>query len=197
MIDGTSQTIPVGESPVVKLGTLNVNMFWFLNSHQELSLYLANVVLIVVYTVHGNTNFTLSSNISCSFNNIVTTQGNDTMMASIDQTNQLMVQTILVMKLKTVIKLSPLMHPPMKLIPLSTLVQLTVLMVAMKKTNTTSHPGTIKESSNTGGPNDSDKTVLIVLSVLITALIVSIGVALTVIIVIRQRNCSGHFCKKL
>ena len=132
MIDGTSQTIPVGESPVVKLGTLNVNMFWFLNSHQELSLYLANVVLIVVYTVHGNTNFTLSSNISCSFNNIVTTQGNDTMMASIDQTNQLMVQTILVMKLKTVIKLSPLMHPPMKLIPLSTLVQLSLLMITMK-----------------------------------------------------------------
>ena len=195
VINGTRQTIPV------------VNMFWFLNSHQELSLYLANVVPRVNNsregTVHNNTDFTLISNISCSFDNNITTQGYDTMMAPINQTNPTGTNNGTnnsSNETKNSDEIESTNAPTNETDPTINTSSTVIADDNNEKPNTPSHRsdlGTIEESSNTGGPNDSDKTVLIVLSVLIAALIVSIGVALTVIIVIRRRNCSGHFCKKL
>ena len=203
VINGTSQTIPVGESLVVKLGTLNANMFWLLNSHQELSLYLvnsSNVVLIGVYTVCSNTDFTLmnfSSNISCSFNHTTT---NDTVTVSRNQTNTTYGTNNSSNETENSDEIESTNAPTNETDPTINTSSTVIADDNNEKTNTTSHPsdlGTIKESGSTGGPNDSDKTVLIVLSVVIAALIVSIGVALTVILMIIRRSCSGHLSKKL
>ena len=81
---GSSQTIPNGDSPVAKLGTLNENTFYLLNTHQELSFYMitnSSSVHIGTYTVRSNSNFRLisfTSNITCDINHVTANETNST-----------------------------------------------------------------------------------------------------------------------
>jgi len=89
-VDGTNQTIPVGDSSVANLGMLNENSFYVLNSHQELSLFMianSGVVHIGTYTVRSGNNFRLmgfSSNITCNISLIIANESNSMNTANED-----------------------------------------------------------------------------------------------------------------
>ena len=215
--NGTSQTIPIRDSPVTKLGTLNENMFYLVNSHQKLSLYVVNsssIVHIGTYTVRSNSNFKLmdfTSNISCSVD--VANESNN--IDLINQTDEPNNQTITTNHTSDEPGDMPTNTPINETGPTNATVttgitdSTNVSTDKPKETNVTSHPSNTDDTSEANnteadGPdsnkqtedsdNSNNKTgewiVICILGIVVVVLVVPIIVIL--VVMIRQLTSKHH-----